>query len=240
MQAGRILCALIGASLTSGSGAAADEADDLRTVLFSGVEIGRSAHAGSGFKWRIDGPIDTPGTFVFGSFGSGTGRERDEMGRLEDNRARLTSFGTFGLGQSWFVGPTVFSIALGPEVDHEQVVRGRAKFDSDALRFGVRLIGEIWSHPSPDTLLTFTIVAGSARGHLWSRLAGGYRVHERVFVGPEVTFYRDQTFEEIRLGLHATGFALAGYTLRLSGGWRFETSNRHNGPYVALSGWVKK
>ncbi|HEY8567223.1 MAG TPA: cellulose biosynthesis protein BcsS [Beijerinckiaceae bacterium] len=233
MQAGRVLCALIGLALASDRAAAvteSDEAEELRTVLFSGIEIGRSAHAGSGFKWRIDGPIDTPGTFIFGSFGSGTGRERDEAGRLDHDRARLTSFGSFGLGHSWFVGPTVFSIALGPEVDHEQVVRGNAKFDRDALQFGVRIVGEIWSHPSPDTLLTFTIVAGSARGHVWARLAGGYRVHERVFVGPELAVYRDQTFEEIRLGLHATGLELVGYTLRLSGGWRFETSNRHNGP----------
>jgi hypothetical protein len=99
--------------------------------------------------------------------------------------------------------------------------------------------GEIWMHPTDDTLVTGTAIAGTARGHLWARSSAGYKVWRDVFVGPEASLYRTDGYREWRVGAHATGLQLGRFTFRLSTGWRREESSPKGGAYGGLSVHVK-
>ena len=103
-------------------------------------------------------------------------------------------------------------------------------------RAGARVLGEVWSHPRENLLLHATTIAGSSRGHVWSRLAAGFRAWQNVYVGPEAALYRTATYHEGRLGLHATGVEFGSFAVRVSGGWRWDEERDRSGPYVGLSG----
>ncbi|MGU3594124.1 cellulose biosynthesis protein BcsS, partial [Methylobacterium brachiatum] len=93
------------------------------------------------------------------------------------------------------------------------------------------------ARPTEDTLLQATAIAGSTRGSLWSRLALGYRAWG-AYLGPVLSVYGDETgYRKWNLGLHATDFAIARYSFRVSAGPQTETGRRSAVPYVALAVW---
>ncbi|WP_409568397.1 cellulose biosynthesis protein BcsS [Methylobacterium sp. J-072] len=72
---------------------------------------------------------------------------------------------------------------------------------------------------------------------LWTRLAWGYRGWD-TYLGPELSVYGDETgYRKWNLGLHATDFAIARYSFRVSGGLQTESGRRRASPYVALAVW---
>ena len=128
---------------------------------------------------------------------------------------------------------------VGPEFEEQQPTIKGAVARWSLPRFGLRLHGELWSHPTDDTLLAATLVAGTARSHLWGRTAFGYRVWNNVFVGPEASVSMTETYREWRLGAHITGLQLGRFTFGFSGGWRREEDSRHRGLYLNLSGYIR-
>jgi hypothetical protein len=105
---------------------------------------------------------------------------------------------------------------------------------------GAGLHGEMWAHPTARTLLTTTVIAGTARTpHLWARAAAGYALWDGVFVGPEASVYATDTYREWRFGAHLTGLTLGRFNLRLSGGWRGEEETGDRGPYIGLSAYIR-
>jgi hypothetical protein len=108
------------------------------------------------------------------------------------------------------------------------------------VHVGLRLHGEIWAHPTAQTLLTATVIVGTARtAHLWGRTSAGYALWDGVFVGPEVSVYTTDTYREWRLGAHVTGLTFGQMSFRLSAGWRGEEDTDRHGAYVGLAGHIK-
>jgi len=105
-------------------------------------------------------------------------------------------------------------------------------------RIGLRLHGDVWARPSDETLLTATLVLGTTRTSLWTRLAWGYRIWG-AYLGPEAAFYRDETgYRKWNLGLHATDFAVGSFNLRVSAGLQVASARRDTSPYVGLTVWT--
>ncbi len=214
---------------------ASDEsAPELNTVLFGSLDASRTGYASAGFKRTWQGSLDRSGLVTLATVGYGGSPERvDTHG--EENAFRHKASASALLGYQWISGPVVLAGYLGPELDYER----DPDFTGQAARprFGLRAQGELWAHPTPQTLLTSTVIAGTARGHLWSRVSGGYAVWDKVFVGPEVIHYRTDDYREWRAGLHATGLSLGRFTLRLSGG--IAVFDERTGGYVGLSGYIR-
>lgn len=213
---------------------------DLRTVLFGSLDAGRSTFGSVGLKRTLAGPLDADGPVAMAIIGFGPTDRGSAPLSGRPAALRHAGEGSALLGRQWALERTHLAFFLGPEFAAGQDGSRRRAGDASPLpRFGTRLQGELWAHPTETTLLTATLVAGTARHHLWGRIAAGRRIWSTVFVGPEASLYRTGSYRELRLGLHATGLHLGRVHLRLSGGWRWDDDSRGRGGYFGLSGYLK-
>jgi hypothetical protein len=192
-------------------------ADEARTLFFAGLDSGHSLHGHMGFKRMLGGLLDRSGFVAMGIIGAG-GRQ--------DGGGHPIEAGFLG-GYQWALPRLHAGLFLGPEVE-----------SSRGLRAGARVQGEIWARPTDDTLLTVTLIAGSARPQVWGRVSAGYRLWDDVHFGPEVSLKHERSWSEWRAGIHLTGPQLAGVTWRLSAGRSFAEAGQE-GFYGALSGHVR-
>ncbi|TDR94723.1 cellulose biosynthesis protein BcsS [Enterovirga rhinocerotis] len=245
----RLIACVVGLSaltvaLGPGSVLAKDEAlflrpEDHRFVLFAGADGGRSVFLSGGSKQALTGTLDRPGLLGLELTGIGLTHERIVI----DGRAvavrRFTHQTSASLGWQTMLGPLYLAAYAGPELFQEQLThRGRfANFSKP--RLGGRAQVELWAHPSPDTLITGTVILSSANESVWARMSGGIRAFSNAYLGPEVTFYTTPTYRETRWGGHVTGLALGIVTLRLSAGWMTEDGRRSLTPYASISAWMR-
>jgi hypothetical protein len=213
--------------------AQADNSRDLNTVLFGSLDGGRSVFASAGVK-RTFGSLDRNGFVFMGGAGFGGAPERGGRFGAASFQPTAQAYGL--VGYQWMFPRVALSALVGPEVDAEADSLGTIR--SARTRFGVRGHAELWAHPTPATLATATLIAGSARGHVWGRVSGGYAFWQGVFVGPEAVLYARDDYREWRLGAHVTGLTWGPLDLRLSGGL-MRSSDDRTGAYVGLSGYVR-
>lgn len=201
----------------------------LNTVLFASLDGMRPGYASVGFKRTLEGPLDRSGPVAMLSAGYGREPISDAPGHRHKAAASAL------LGYQWVLPALTVAGFVGPEIEYERetVPVGASRRPVG----GVRAQAELWAHPLPRTLFTTTVIAGSARGHLWSRVSAGYAVWGRVFVGPEASHYRTDDYREWRLGAHVTGFSWGRLNLRLSAG----VSHREErlGGYAGLTGDIR-
>lgn len=211
--------------------------DDLRIVPFASVDVGRSVFVTAGLKQALTGPLDRQGYVALESLGYGLTRERGDaaLGSIIRHTLQTSSlvgyqFSTHGV----FVGAFV-----GPEITWEQVTFDGVIARWSEPRLGARVQGEIWAHPTSDTLVTGTVVAGTTQGSVWARGSAGYRLTGHLFLGPEASLYMTDTYREVRVGAHVTGASLGRIDLRLSAGVQSQDDDRKASPYLGLSGHFK-
>lgn len=212
---------------------------DQRWVLFGSADVGGSTFLSGGSKQALTGPLDRAGFLALETTGIGLTRETIRLGDLRVPIQRFVHQGAVLGGYQHMFGPLYVAAYAGPEASHEQIAyEGRfARFAQP--RLGVRGQLEIWWNPTPDTLLTTTVVAGSARNSIWARASAGIRLFDKTFVGPEVTVYTTPTYRETRIGLHLTGPRIGIVNLRLSGGVMTDEGRKPNAAYGGLSAWIR-
>ncbi|GJD50956.1 hypothetical protein OPKNFCMD_3706 [Methylobacterium crusticola] len=212
-------------------------------MLFGSLDAGRSSFVAVGAKHAPGGPA-ADGFVALGSVGYGLRPERDYYG---DPRASAGArpprvlrhtvlAGALG-GWQWLHAWGVVTLFAGPELAFE-VLDSAATKRLPAPAPGLRLHGEVWARPTGATLLTGTLIAGSARTTIWGRASWGARVLS-FYVGPEAALYADRTgYRKWSLGLHATDVAVGRVRLRVSAGWVYEEQVRRPGVYGALAVWT--
>lgn len=227
-------------SVLTPASAATDELPFSRrvsSVFFGGIDGGTSsAFASAGFKTALSGRLDDPGWFVLGAAGTGVYRYRTEAVPGGEVTGRPSQAGLL-LGYQWSIGRTIIGLFVGPEFQNHTLDPSDRGNLERGTRFGLRGQAEVWSHPAEELLVNGTVVAGTT-GRVWARLAAGMRVLDRAYVGPEIGAYANASYNETRVGAHATGIALGPLTLRVSGGVVF-TGDGEAGAYGGLSGYVK-
>jgi hypothetical protein len=218
------------------AGDASDAREEIRTVLFGGFDAGSASFVSAGAKHTF-GPADRDGPLVMAGAGYGARFERDGAApRPAPVVMRHTLLAHAVGGWQWTFDWGVVAAMAGPEMSYERV--GSRFAQQPGARFGGRIHGEVWARPGEDTLLTATLIAGSARGDAWGRLSWGWRVWG-IYLGPEAARYADLTgYRKTSLGLHATGLEFWGLTFRVSAGYLREERARRDGGYVALAVWT--
>lgn len=224
---------------------------DVHTVLFGSLDAGSANFLSVGAKVAPDG-VDREGWLASGSIGYGARFERDRnapetaYGLRAPQAVRHTALASALGGYQWFFDWGVVALLAGPELSYE-VFAAPSTRRWPAPRVGARIQGELWARPSEETLLTATLIAGSARADVWSRLSWGLRLPALAgtwladtYLGPEAALYADaDPYRKWSLGLHATAFTLADYSFRLSAGWLREEPVGRDGGYLALSVWTR-
>ena len=244
------------ACLGCAGGVRADERDEVRTVLFGSLDAGRSTFVSAGAKYAPDG-VDRDGVVALATLGYGTRTERDWWG---DPRAaaggrpprvsRHTVLAGAVAGRQWMHDWGVVAVFAGPELAFE-VLDSPGTKRLPAPRLGARVQAELWARPSEATLVTATLIAGTARGSAWGRVSWGMQVAAlqgaglgAAYLRPEAALYADLAgYRKWSLGLHATDVALpaalpADLRLRVSAGWVYEEQIRRPGVYGTLTAWL--
>lgn len=220
------------ASSMSGPALAGDSA--VHAVIFESLDVGPSVFTTTGFK-AAPGGIDREGFAILGAVGSGLRFERGPVkvtGRVP-TVLRMTVAGSVLAGYQHFADWGVVSLFAGPEASFESLSTRPLP-----MRYGLRIQGELWARPSENTLLTVTLIAGSARSDLYARSSLGYRIFG-CYLGPEIAHYVDRTgYRRWNLGLHATDFAIGPISLRAAVGYQYEAETTRAAPYLSLAGWI--
>jgi Cellulose biosynthesis protein BcsS len=227
-------CALLAiAGISVATAAEPASSDPRRLVLFASMEAGPASTFGSaGFKFAIGGPLDASGFRLMGKIG--TGLEPRQSVTISGTSATsdvMTPEAMAVAGYEWKLGTTYVGLYGGAEVDARLATKSLT-IDRKAT-VGPRLQLDIWSNPSPETLVHYSGNLGGATFHVWSRLALGWRVFDLAFLGPEAEIYREKDYAKTRLGIHLTGLKLFGTEMRLSGGWQ-RAAKTEKGAYATL------
>ena len=213
-------------------------ASEVDTLLFGSLDAGAANFLTFGAKVALD-RLDRPGFAVLASVGGGR-RNEAACGCASMSEAvhlsRYTALGATLVGYQWFSEWGVVALYAGPEGAIEALTDGRS-VATLPVQWGLRLHGEVWARPTDETLVQATVVLGSARDSVWSRIGLGYRAWG-AYLGPEASLYADRSgYTKWNVGLHVTDFAIGAYKFRVSGGVQIESDARRPSPYVALSVW---
>ncbi|NEU13049.1 cellulose biosynthesis protein BcsS [Methylobacterium sp. BTF04] len=197
-------------------------------MLFGSLEASPSVFATTGAKLALD-RLDREGFVALASIGAGR--------RTEPALVRQTIGFAAVFGYQWVRDWGVAAAYVGPEGSVE-VLSGAAGSGILPARLGLRLHGEVWARPSEGTLLTATLILGSARTSAWSRISWGTQLWG-AYLGPEATLYGDHTgYAKWSVGLHATDFKIGRFSFRASAGYQRTTEARSGSPYVAFDVWT--
>ena len=210
-----------------------ESGDPRRLVLFASMEAGPGTTFGSaGFKLGLGGPLDAGGFRLMGKLGTGhEPRQSITISGIPTISDVMTPEAMLVAGYEWKLGTTYVGLYGGAEVD-ARVATKSFSIDRPA-RLGPRLQLDIWSNPTPETLVHYAGNLGGGTFHVWSRLALGWRVFDLGFLGPEAEIYREKDYSKNRLGIHLTGLKLLGTEMRLSGGWQ-RSARTEKGVYATL------
>lgn len=207
------------------------ERSPLSLAIFGSLEADASKTYGSvGLKWAFgdSGGLDASGFRLGLKWGASVepARRRPTQGHLY-----RTEFNAL-LGYEWRIDDTFLTLSAGPEIEARyRETRDERSFEQ---RGSLRLQADLWSKPAENWLLQANAYAvPSDRGRFWGRLAGGWRLIDELYLGPEIESYRERDYHKLRLGLHLTGLHLFGLDWRLAGGIQ-KTSDEKAGAYLTL------
>lgn len=209
-----------------------DEEDDspspISTVIFGSMEAGPAkSFAAVGMKRALRGGLAGSGFRLLVK----TGVSREQTRRRPPHGTTYKAEAQSMLGYEWRIGGTFFALYAGSDTETEQRV---GPFCSCvATRYGLRLQADLWTTPAEGMMLQAGGYASTLDGRLWARVATGWRMPARFYLGPELEAYRERDYNKLRLGLHLTGLRLLGVEWRLSGGWQ-KTSDRPSEVYGTL------
>jgi hypothetical protein len=191
------------------------ERERIRLLMFSGVDLWRhSAFAHDGLQWMPAG-ADADG-FILKAIVS-TGSYRYRAGAL--GNAEVTGWMTgaavmpgvhftrHGVTVTALVGLDLQTHALSP-FDPGGKLNGRYA--------GARIAVDLWAEPTPQTMLAASASLSTIGGAYAARLAAGWRLFDRLYLGPEAIVFGGPEYRQLRFGLHVTGLRTELFD------WRFE------------------
>jgi hypothetical protein len=200
--------------------------DAARLLLFASTDLWR--HGGfvhGGVLWSPAG-LDREGYVLKLLFGGGAYRYVSGALGNVDVEGRHWSLAVLpgwrfvrnGLFATVFVGFDFQNHRLSPD-DPSAGLRGSYA--------GVRTGFELWYEPTPSSMLAADASVSSVGPSYSARLAAGWRLHERFYLGPEVQgFAADDNYRQIRAGIHVTGLRVAPLEWSAGLGWANDSDNR--------------
>jgi hypothetical protein len=127
--------------------------------------------------------------------------------RFKGDRAEVTIF----------AGPDLQTHRLTPD-DPGNRLRGS--------QAGLRIGGDIWYEPSPTMMATASASISTIGSNLWGRAAVGWRLLDRFWAGPEIEAFGDHSYQQLRIGVHATAFKTGRFEWSAGFGYAHDSDDR--------------
>jgi hypothetical protein len=97
-------------------------------------------------------------------------------------------------------------VFTGLAVENRRLAPDNPADTLSGTRFGARIAAELWWQPTRATMLATSASATTIGAEYSARAAGGWRLLDRFWAGPEVSISSDAYSTQYRVGAHITGF----------------------------------
>lgn len=199
-------------------------------LFYGGFDIWNFGYADyAGAQWTPD-PLSSNG-FVLSAFVS----ENVERFDTSATRYRTTILRAAILpGWRFKRGNLEVKVFAGPDFEHAVFSQGQAGRRPSRTSFGARAVVDLWWEPTAATMLSASASATTIANGYSARLAGGWRVFDAGWVGPEIAMSADRFSEQYRVGAHFTGLQTGAFEWSLAAGY-VQDSFRRNGMYGRIT-----
>jgi len=224
--------------LVAAAGARAGDGGSAHYLIFSGGDIWRNGgFLHGGLLWSPDG-LDRDGFTLKGLISGGSYRYMSgALGNAEVIGRELTA--QLLAGWRFIRGKTEFKLFAGLDMqDH------RLSPDDPSSRLrggdtGLRVAFDLWSEPTPLTMLAADGSISTIVNSYSARIAGGWRFNERFWLGPEAQHFASDGYKQTRFGIHVTGFHTGDFEWSAAGGFARDSDAR-TGAYVRLGVSIRR
>jgi hypothetical protein len=203
--------------------------DNARYLLFGGGDLWRNgAFTYGGLLWSPDG-LDREGFTLKAVMSGGTYRYWSGALGAEVTGQELATqilpgwrFKSDRLEVKVFAGLDLQDHRLSPDDPSSRLRSGNA---------GARAAVDIWYEPTPATMLAADGSISTIITSYSARIAYGWRLFDRFYLGPEAQTFACEGYQQVRFGVHLTGFRTGAFEWSLASGWS-EDSDRRASAYV--------
>ena len=201
-----------------------------RFLFFSGFDLWNFGYAGyAGAQWAPRS-LNRDG-FVLSAFVS-DGIERFDTPTTRYRTAILRAailpgwrFKRGNLEVKMFAGPDFERDDFSPAQIHRRPYRNSV---------GARAAVDLWWEPTASTMMSASASVTTIASGYSARAAGGWRVFNAGWIGPEIAMSADRFSEQYRVGAHLTGLRTGALEWSLAAGY-VQDSFRRRGMYGRIS-----
>jgi hypothetical protein len=123
-------------------------------------------------------------------------------------------------------------VLAGPQVEADYQLTNR-RLTGVRNKIGARFAADVWAEPTRALMLQYALSATTIDDGFTTRIAAGWRLFDRFWVGPEAAYARDFYSAQRRLGVHVTGLRTGHFEWSLAVG-HIEDSGQREGIYGRL------
>lgn len=201
-----------------------------RFLFYSGFDIWNFGYAGyAGAQWTPNS-LNSDG-FVLSAFVS-DGIERFDTPTTRYRTAILRA--SILPGWRFKRGNLEVKVFAGPDFEYDTFSPTRAYRRPHRSNVGARAALDLWWEPTAITMLSASASVTSIANGFSTRVAGGWRLFETGWIGPEIAMSSDRFSEQYRVGAHLTGLRTGAFEWSLAAGY-VQDSFRRSGMYGRIS-----
>jgi hypothetical protein len=199
-----------------------------RLIYFAGFDLWRNGLGGyAGFQWAPTG-IYREGFILRTQFSDNIDRYTTRTQRYVTEITR----GSLMAGFKFSGNHADVQFLAGYELQADLLlVNGRLA--TPRTRFGTRFTTDVWWEPTSSLMLQGSLSGSTIDDAFSARVAAGWRLFDRFWIGPEASRSRDYYSRQTRIGAHLTGLRTGDYEWTIAAGHIADSYDR-DGVYARI------
>ena len=199
-------------------------------LLFSGADLWRNGGFLHGGALWAPGGLDREGLTFKAVIAGGSYRYiSGALGNTEVKGRELTT--ELMAGWHFIRGRTELKIFAGLDLQDHRLSPDDVSASLRGSAAGVRTSFDLWSEPTPQTMIEIDGSLSSIGASYSLHGAAGWRIASLFYVGPEMATFGANDYRQHRFGLHATGFRTGQFEWNAAGGFARDNDDR-SGAYI--------
>ncbi|TMI98747.1 MAG: cellulose biosynthesis protein BcsS [Alphaproteobacteria bacterium] len=142
-------------------------------------------------------------------------------------------------GWRWTAPGVDLTVFAGLDVQDHRYVPDDPGNRLRGTHLGARGGFDVWYEPLQNGMLTGSASLSTVGKSYWTRAAGGWRLFDALWLGPEFLACGDDTYRQLRFGAHVTSLRVLGYEWSAGAGWVTD-SDKRDGLYGRVGVLVRR